>query len=91
MHINLFLWLTFPSLSAAVWSSLGCRFVCPFIKTIRDWEQKLSLVAEIIDEWKSTQTKWLYLEGIFIGGNARQTLSNVAEQFDEIDAAYRAV
>lgn len=58
---------------------------------IRDWEQKLSLVAEIIEEWKNTQSKWLHLEGIFVGGDARDTLATVAKKFDEIDVVYREV
>lgn len=67
------------------------RYVGPFIKTIREWEQNLSLVSEIIDVWSSTQSKWLHLEGIFIGGDAREKLPVVAKKFDEIDVAYRTV
>lgn len=48
-------------------------------------------MSEVIDEWSNTQSKWLHLEGIFIGGDAREKLASVAQKFDEIDVAYRTV
>lgn len=67
-------------------------FVNPFLDTIRSWEKTISLVYEIVDEWINfTQRKWLYLEGIFVGGDARGQLPLVAEQFDQIDVEYMSV
>lgn len=37
------------------------------------------------------QRKWLYLEGIFIGGDIRTQLPDEAKKFDDIDKAYRRV
>lgn len=51
----------------------------------------MALVYEIIDEWTSVQRKWLYLEGIFIGGDIRTQLPEEARKFDDIDKAYRRV
>lgn len=39
----------------------------------------------------STQRKWLYLEGIFVGGDIRTQLPVEAQKFDDIDKAYRRV
>lgn len=67
------------------------RFVGPFITSVQKWERCLSLVSETIDEWMSTQRKWLYLEGIFVGGDIRTQLPEEARKFDDIDKAYRRV
>lgn len=67
------------------------QFVGPFLKKVQQWERCLSLVSEIIDEWISVQRKWLYLEGIFVGGDIRVQLPEEARKFDDIDKAYRRV
>lgn len=67
------------------------QFIGPFLKKVQQWERCLSLVSEIIDEWISVQRKWLYLEGIFVGGDIRVQLPEEARKFDDIDKAYRRV
>lgn len=67
------------------------RFIGPFLETVNKWERLLSLIGEIIDEWQVVQRKWLYLEGIFIGGDIRAQLPDEAKKFDDIDKAYRRV
>jgi len=52
---------------------------------------ELALISEIIDEWLVVQRKWLYLEGIFIGGDIRTQLPEEARKFDDIDKSYRRV
>lgn len=67
-------------------------FIGPFYDLVHTWERNLSLVFEIIEQWMNvTQRKWLYLEGIFVDGDARQILPDVAEHFDRIDATYRYI
>lgn len=67
-------------------------FLSPFYDLVHTWEQHLSLIFEIIDQWMNvTQRKWLYLEGIFIDGDARQILPDVAAHFDRIDTIYRQI
>lgn len=67
------------------------RFIGPFLETVNRWERNLALISEIIDEWLIVQRKWLYLEGIFIGGDIRSQLPEEAKKFDDIDKAYRRV
>lgn len=61
----------------------------PFLEQIHSWEKRLSLIYEIIDHWINfTQRKWLYLEGIFVGNDARSQLPAIATKFDLIDSGY---
>ncbi|XP_011184312.3 dynein axonemal heavy chain 10 [Zeugodacus cucurbitae] len=72
--------------------SMGAsQFIGPFLETVNKWERLLSLIGEIIDEWQVVQRKWLYLEGIFIGGDIRAQLPDEAKKFDDIDKAYRRI
>lgn len=65
------------------------RFVKPFLDMVRGWEKTLSLIYEVIDQWINfTQRKWLYLEGIFIGGDGKIILPDIADKFDRIDTDY---
>lgn len=58
---------------------------------MQTWERRLALVSEIIDEWIATQRKWMYLEGIFIGGDMRAQLPDEAAKFDVIDNHFKNV
>lgn len=42
----------------------------------------------VLDEWNAVQLKWLYLEGVFIGGDIREQLPEEARKFDKIDRTY---
>lgn len=55
------------------------------------WERNLSMAYDIIDEWVQVQRKWMYLEGIFIGGDIRTQLPDEAKKFDDIDKTYKRV
>lgn len=63
-------------------------FIGPFMGTVQKWEKCLTLVSEMLDEWIATQRKWMYLEGIFIGGDIREQLPDEAKKFDDIDKAF---
>lgn len=58
---------------------------------MQKWERNLSMAYDIIDEWVQVQRKWMYLEGIFIGGDIRTQLPDEAKKFDDIDKAYKRV
>lgn len=66
-------------------------FIGPFLSTVQKWEKCLTLVAEMLDEWIATQRKWMYLEGIFIGGDIRDQLPEEAQKFDDIDKTFMRV
>lgn len=70
-------------------SMAGSQFVGPFLPQVQKWEKSLSVIGEVIDEWLSVQRKWMYLEGIFVGGDIRGQLPDEARKFDDIDKAFR--
>lgn len=72
-------------------SMAGSQFVGPFLSQVQKWEKSLSTIGEVIDEWLSVQRKWMYLEGIFVGGDIRSQLPDEAKKFDDIDKAFRRI
>lgn len=52
---------------------------------VQKLEQGLVSVRSVLDEWITVQNKWLYLEGVFIGGDIREQLPEEAKKFDDID------
>ena len=68
------------------------RFVVSFTDVVRDWEKKLNHVSETIDIWFKVQSKWMYLESIFIGAeDIRMQLPQEAKKFDQVDKAWKGV
>ena len=41
--------------------------------------------------WMHVQRKWIYLEGIFIGGDIRQQLPEEAKMFDGVDKNFHRI
>ncbi|KAJ8924399.1 hypothetical protein NQ315_007195, partial [Exocentrus adspersus] len=72
-------------------SMAGSQFVGPFLSQVQKWEKSLANIGEVIDEWLSVQRKWLYLEGIFVGGDIRAQLPDEAKKFDDIDKVFRKI
>ncbi|XP_055618804.1 dynein axonemal heavy chain 10 isoform X2 [Toxorhynchites rutilus septentrionalis] len=72
-------------------SMAASQFIGPFLPTVQRWEKHLTLISEIIDEWLSVQRKWLYLEGIFIGGDISAQLPEEAEKFNKIDEEFQEI
>ena len=72
-------------------SMSASRFVGPFLENVQSWEKKLSHISEVVEVWMVVQRKWMYLEGIFIGGDIRHQLPEEAKKFDLIDKAFKKI
>lgn len=72
-------------------SMSASRFIGPFLNTVQSWEKSLSLISEVIDIWIVVQRKWMYLEGIFVGGDIRAQLPEEAKKFDVIDKLFKKI
>ncbi|XP_075256614.1 dynein axonemal heavy chain 10-like [Convolutriloba macropyga] len=72
-------------------SMSASRFIGPFLTQVQNWEKSLSHIAEVIEIWLVVQRKWMYLEGIFIGGDIRAQLPDEARKFDIINGKFKGI
>ncbi|XP_047348543.1 dynein axonemal heavy chain 10 isoform X3 [Vespa velutina] len=72
-------------------SMAGSQFIGPFLNIVQKWEITMHTISEVLELWIELQRKWLYLEGIFVGGDIRLQLPDEARKFDDIDKAYRKI
>ena len=70
----------------------GSRYAAAYISVIRNWEKKFEVIGDTIEIWFRVQSKWMYLESIFIGAeDIRQQLPEEAKKFDNIDKTFKGI
>ncbi|XP_050426983.1 dynein axonemal heavy chain 10-like [Adelges cooleyi] len=72
-------------------SMAGSQFVGPFLPVVQKWDKNLAVISDVLAEWYQVQLKWVYLEGIFLGGEIRLQLPEEAKRFDDMDRTFRMI
>ena len=73
-------------------SMAASRFVGPFLDQTQKWEKLMSTIAEVIEVWMKVQSKWMYLEAIFVGSeDIRLQLPEEAKRFDRIHTTFKKI
>ncbi|KAK3792441.1 hypothetical protein RRG08_045982, partial [Elysia crispata] len=67
------------------------KYIGPFLGVVQEWEKALARIAEVLEVWLQVQRKWLYLEGIFGGGDISRQLPEQAKFFDKIDKNFKKI
>jgi dynein heavy chain len=64
---------------------LGSRFIRDIQDRVEEWEKKLSLLSDTLDEWLACQRTWMYLENIFGAEDIQKQLPAESQKFMVVD------
>ena len=73
----------------ALQTILASRFVGGIRTEVEEWEKKLSLLSEMLDEWLTCQRSWMYLENIFGAEDIQKQLPAESSKFIKIDKFFK--
>lgn len=64
-------------------------FKKPFEQDIIDWNEKLKLMSDVLEEWIKCQGQWMYLQPIFDSPDIAKQLPQETKKFKTVDTTWR--
>ena len=64
-------------------------FKKPFETEIIDWNEKLKLMSDVLEEWGKCQGQWMYLQPIFDSPDIAKQLPSETKKFKTVDTTWR--
>ena len=68
---------------------IGSRYVEPIRADVTEWNRRLILFQETLDEWTMCQKNWIYLESIFSAPDIQKQLPDESSLFTQIDRSWK--
>jgi dynein heavy chain len=72
-----------------VQTMLGTRFVQEIRPIVEEWEKRLVLIGDTIDEWLACQRSWMYQENIFTADDIQKQLPTETSKFMTVDKFWK--
>ncbi|KAJ9437970.1 Dynein-1-beta heavy chain [Diplonema papillatum] len=68
------------------------RFVAAFAADVQYWEQSLSIISDTMEALLQVQTKWMYLENIFVGSeDIQKKLPTETSMFLTVNSQWKTI
>jgi len=69
------------------------NYSTPFLLNVLDWEKRLSIIADVIEEWIKCQKSYTYLEPLFMAfqGNSENENSWIKEIYKKLNEDWRII
>lgn len=70
---------------------LGSRYIRGVQDRVDEWEKKLAVLSETLDEWVACQRTWMYLENIFGAEDIQKQLPSESQKFLLVDRSWKTI